>query len=177
LQSALNSAITSSSQATRFFFAPGRPPVFQRILSDSNNRIRTSVLDVPKNEEIGEMGHSHLLLISSVLVSAPMKLLREFTGNYQCRNSGAEYLTVIATVLVQNACSKKIHKGTPRTLECGAYRNQDPFSLFGARGILSELTGICQCRNSGAEYLTANATVLVQDVCSKKFSQEFPGTR
>ena len=119
------------------------------------------------------MDESQFVLISSVLVSAPMELLREFTGNYQCRNSGAEYLTIIATVLVQNACSKKIRKRTPRTLECGADRNQDPFSLFSARGILSELTGIYQCRNSGAEYLTVNATVLVQDVCSKKIRKSF----
>ena len=51
--------------------------------------------------------------------------LLEFSGNYQCRNSGAEYLTVIATVLVQNACSKKIRDlRPPRTLECGEQRNQ-----------------------------------------------------
>ena len=127
----------------------------------------------PRTRKLGEMGHSHLLLISLVLVSAPMELLHEFTGNYQCRNSGAEYLTIIATVLVQNACSKKIRKGTPRTLECGADRNQDPFSLSSARGILSKPTGIYQCRNSGAEYLTANTTVLVQDVCSKKICKIF----
>jgi len=74
---------------------------------------------------------------------------------------------------VQNVCSKKIHKGTPHTLECGAVRNQDPFSLISARGILRELTGIYQCRNSGAEYLTVFATVLVQNACSKKIHKIF----
>ena len=45
-QSAHNSAITSSNQATRFFFASHRPPVeniiavVQRMLSDSNNGIK-----------------------------------------------------------------------------------------------------------------------------------------
>ena len=45
-----------------------------------------------------------------------MELLHEFTGNYRCRNSGAEYLTIIATVSVQNACSKKFVRGLPALL-------------------------------------------------------------